>query len=132
MPHAVAATLVKGTGGAEASLYDTLADDAIGALREKVEMTSFSPLPPPPDDRPARVRVTLHDGRELVRQCLSAQGGPDRPFPPEVLIDKVTALTAPVYPRMAAILSELMTPARTRAPRGWDDIVGELCAGPAA
>ncbi len=128
MPHAVAAALVKNTGGAEAFLYDSLADSAIATLRERVTTQPYSPLPAPPNDRPARVRVTLHGGRELVRECLSAQGGPDRPFPPEVLIGKVSTLTAAVYPRLAPTLIELINPARARAAGGWREIVDELCA----
>lgn len=129
MPHAVAAALVTGTGGAEAFLDRTLRDEAIAGLREKVTMVPYDPLPAPPDDRPARVRVRLGDGQALSRECRSAEGGPDRPFPPNVLLDKVTALTSTVYPNLAPTLFALMDPARARAAGGWREIVGELCAG---
>lgn len=128
MPHAVAAALVTGTGGADAFLSGTLRDAAIGALRERVRVAPFAPLPAPPNDRPARIRVTLRDGSGLSAECLSAQGGPDRPFDSAMLDGKVHALTAAAYPRMAAGALALADARVARAAGGWADIVDELCA----
>jgi 2-methylcitrate dehydratase PrpD len=127
MPHAIAAAIVTGTGGAAAFAAATLAEPAIGRLRERVTMAPWAPLLPPPNDRPARVTVELRDGGRLEAECLSAAGGPDRPLPPGTVLEKMSVLAAPVYPRMRPLFEQLLQlePARMRA--GWADLVGELC-----
>ena len=128
MPHAVGATLVTGTGGADAFMSATLGEPTIAALRERVHVEPYEPLPAAPHDRPARVRLTLNDGSDLVAECLSAAGGPDRPFAPEMLDGKVHALTSAAYPSMARTLLDLAEPRRARDAGGWADIVGTMCA----
>jgi hypothetical protein len=109
-------------------MSDTLRDDAIVRLRERVRMAPYAPLPAAPNDRPARVRITLQDRRTLVRECLSAQGGADRPFPPQVFVDKIARLTGDVYPRFVATYQELAhAEARDLAAR-WRVIVERMCA----
>jgi 2-methylcitrate dehydratase PrpD len=127
MSHAVAAALVTGTGGAAAFEASTLADQAIDRLRNKLTVSPWSPELPPPNDRPSRVIVELRDGRKLQGECLSAVGGPDRPLPPETVFEKITALAAPVYPKMRPLLEELATLPAPRLARGWSDLVGEFC-----
>ncbi|MGE0314324.1 MAG: MmgE/PrpD family protein [Lautropia sp.] len=128
MPHAMGAALLTGTGGADAFLSGTLHDPVIRMLRERVSVRPFAPLPDPPNDRPARVQVTLRDGTRLDGECLSAQGGSDRPFPPSMLEEKVHALSAGVYPKLHATLFALADPVRARSRRGWGDIVGDFCS----
>ena len=128
LPHAVASALVTGSGGADAFISTTLGDPAIASLRERVLATAFAPLPAPPNDRPARVRVRFANGSTVERECLSAQGGPDRPFPPSVLIDKIAALTAPVYSNFVPVFQDLMRLPAPRMAQGWAGIVGEICA----
>jgi len=111
LPHAVAATLVAGTGGAAAFASTTL--DA---------------PPPPPNDRPARVRVRLRDGSVVESECLSAQGGPDRPFPADVLERKIATLAAPVYPRLPSVLSAMIALDTTVIDRGFAALVHDFCA----
>jgi 2-methylcitrate dehydratase PrpD len=127
MQHAVGAALVMGTGGADAFMSGTLREPAIGALRERVLVRPYAPLPAPPDDRPARVRVTLRDGGTLVSECLSAAGGPDRPFPSPMLDAKVQALTGAVYPNMAPTILRLAEPRYAREAGGWADVVVAMC-----
>jgi 2-methylcitrate dehydratase PrpD len=128
LPHTVAAALVTGSGGADAFASDTLHNPAIAHLRERVVIAPYAPLPAPPNDRPAQVRVRLHDGRTFEAQCLSAQGGPDRPFPPAVLASKLAALAAPVYPRLPDVLSKVLSLDATRMEQGWAAIVADFCA----
>jgi 2-methylcitrate dehydratase PrpD len=128
MPHAVGAALVTGTGGAEAFMSGTLHEPAIGALRERVRVKAYEPLPAPPEDRPARVHVLLRDGTRLAAECLSAAGGPDRPFAPALLEGKVHALTSAAYPRMAPTVLALADASRARAAGGWAGIVASMCA----
>lgn len=127
MPHAIAAAIVTGTGGAPAFAVGTLADPAIGRLRDRVSVAPWTPGLPPPNDRPARVTVELRDGGKLEAECLSAAGGPDRPLPLDTVLEKMSALAAPVYPKMRPVFEQLVQLAPARMNAGWADLVGELC-----
>jgi 2-methylcitrate dehydratase PrpD len=128
MSHAMAAALAMGSGGADAFAATTLADPRLAKLRERVSVRPWAELPPPPNDRPARVRVAFADGSALEATCLSAQGGPDRPLPPETVLEKMSALASPVYPRMRAVFEELVALPGARLAQGWADIVTEICS----
>ena len=80
LQHILATTAHHGHAGAPAFHAGTLSDPAIAALREKVTIGPFEPELDPPNDRPARVTWELGDGSRAARECLSARGGPDRPF----------------------------------------------------
>ena len=128
MPHAVAAALVMGSGGAEAFASSTLARNDIDALRQRVRVTSYSPELPPPNDRPARALVRLRDGRTLTAECLSARGGADRPLPPETVGDKLIQLAVPVYPAIVGTLAPVRALDRAALARGWRDLVDDFTA----
>jgi len=128
LPHAAAAAVVTGSGGADAFMSTTLHDPLIARLRDRVSVAAYEPLPPAPDDRPARVRIRYQDGRERIAECRSAQGGPDRPFPPSVFIDKITALTAPVYPRFVPVFEALLELDGDALAQPWSAHVERLCA----
>jgi 2-methylcitrate dehydratase PrpD len=128
LPHAAAAAVVKGSGGADAFMSATLHDPLIARLRDRVTVAPYEPLPPAPNDRPARVRIRYTDGREQTAECLSARGGPDRPFPPSVFIDKIAALTAPVYPRFVPVFQALMALDQDALAQPWRTHVERLCA----
>lgn len=128
LPHAVGAVLATGTGGADAFMSATLHDPAIGRLRERVRITPYAPLPDPPNDRPARVRIRYRDGREVVGECLSAQGGPDRPFPPAVFIEKISGLTHSAYPQFVPVFQDLMRLGESNLAQPWPAIVERICA----
>ncbi len=123
LPHAVAAVLVVGDSGAEAFGTPSLRNEAIGRLRTRVSMAPFEPAPPPPHDRPARVSVTLADGRRLQAECLSAIGSPDRPAPAGAVQDKLRTLAAPAFARIVPVFEELgELDAGVRA-RRWPQVV---------
>jgi 2-methylcitrate dehydratase PrpD len=126
MPHAVAAALVTGSSGMDAFSRASLEDASIRALRPRVKVLSYAPLPPAPNDRPARVRVRLKDGREFERECLSALGGPDRPLPADTVWRKMDVLAGPVYPKMREVLENLSPLAPASSMRGWRDIIEEF------
>ena len=126
MPHAVAAALVMGSGGADAFAADTLQDGAIARLRQRVSVAPYVPALPAPNDRPARLSLKLVDGRRLEAECLSAQGGPDRPLPPETVYGKLDALAVPVYPRIRLVCEELAGLPDLRLAQGWRSIVDEF------
>lgn len=89
------ATAVYGAAGAEAFCADTLRDPALAGLRGRVSIAPFTPAMAPPDGRPARVVLTLTDGRTLDGQCLGARGGSDRPFTGPEIEAKAVAILAP-------------------------------------
>lgn len=126
MPHAVAAGLLLGSGGAEAFATSTLADPAIQALRTRVMIEPYAPELPPPNDRPSRVVVRLRDGRSFRKECLSALGGPDRPLPADTVFSKVETLAGPVYPGMRKTMERLSDISARDLARGWADILEEL------
>ncbi len=80
-PHAAAAMVVRGHAG-YAALDDTaLGDPAIAALRHRVDMTEDPAMSAAaPRLRPARVTVTLADGRQATHSCDSHRGDFQRPF----------------------------------------------------
>ena len=127
LPHAVGAVLATGSGGADAFMSTTLADPSIARLRDRVRVTPYTPLPEPPNDRPARVSIRYRDGRSVVGECLSAQGGSDRPFPAPVFIDKITELTSSVYPEFVSIFQQLMRLEASDLSRRWPAIVERIC-----
>jgi 2-methylcitrate dehydratase PrpD len=128
MSHAMAAALATGTGGAVAFASPTLAEPEIARLRERVSVKPWAPELPPPNDRPARVTVKLRGGRSVSGECLSAAGGPDRPLPPQVVLEKMDTLAVPAYPKMRRVFDELVALEPRRLKQGWRDIVDEMCA----
>ena len=109
MLHAVATTAVYGSGGVSAFARGSLSDPRVGALRNRVRLVPHDDIKPWPRDRPARVEITLTDGRRMSASIESARGGPDNPFSERELRAKIGALTTDLYPAMAARLSELAT-----------------------
>ena len=102
VPHAAAATLLVGNAGPDAFTTKTLTDPDIAALREKVRLQPFSPHRPAPNDRPSRVTVVYGDGERATAECLSARGGPDRPFTDAEILRKAADLTEGCF-RVSAI-----------------------------
>jgi len=81
LPHAAAAVLLRGNAG-YGSFTDALVHDpTIAALRHRVhiaedpQMTAVAPRL-----KPARVTVTLKDGRQSTHTCESARGDFQRPY----------------------------------------------------
>jgi 2-methylcitrate dehydratase PrpD len=103
LPHAVAAVLATGSFAPEVFSGEFLQDPAVQVLREKVRITEWASLPAPPEDRPAKVTVTLRDGSVREQSVLSAIGGSDRPLAEEQLMSKFETLTATRHPRFAAV-----------------------------
>lgn len=105
MPHMVAAPFVFGTGSARAFSSDALHDPLVVRLRRTVELKPYEEALAPPHDRPAKVVIVSADGQVHESECLSAQGGPDRPLPESVLEHKIRELSAPVLPGLASLLA---------------------------
>ncbi|MEQ8816963.1 MAG: MmgE/PrpD family protein [Thalassobaculum sp.] len=125
MQHILASTAAHGHAGAEAFHASTLADPAVSALREKVSIGVFEPEPAWPNDRPARVTVEAADGTRVTEECLSARGGPDRPFAPEEIRAKIAGIVEKPYPRMAPVLLRLLDLDPELLATPWDRMVAE-------
>jgi len=128
LPHIVAAVLEQGEAGIAAFTREAIRDPGIADLRNKVRLVPFTPALPAPNDRPARIHVELADGRVLTEECLSARGGPDRPFDDDVVWNKVRRLAGPVCPRLADTMADVASLRPARLAQGWADVVAELCA----
>jgi 2-methylcitrate dehydratase PrpD len=124
--HIAAATAVFGHAGAAAFAAGTLADEGMARLRQRVAIAPFTPRMDWPNDRPARVTLTLNDGRVLLGECRSARGGPDRPFAPEEIISKSEDILGAVYPRAVAPLVAATRLEDTTLARSWRAIVADF------
>jgi 2-methylcitrate dehydratase PrpD len=81
LPHAAAVMAVKGNAG-YAELDDAaVKDPVIGALRHRVQVTEDPAMSAvAPRLRPARVTLTLTDGRQVTKTCDSHRGDFQQPF----------------------------------------------------
>lgn len=125
--HVLATTQMHGHARAEAFAAQTLADPQVARLRERVELRKFEPLLP--NERPARLTLHFDDGNTIITECRSASGGPDRPFPEDVIIDKISRITGTVYPRLMPVMRSMMALDKERMKIGWDAAVAEITAG---
>jgi 2-methylcitrate dehydratase PrpD len=81
LPHAAATMVVRGSAGYDALDDTALNDPPIVALRDRVHVTEDPAMSAvAPRLRPARVTVTLSDGRESTRACESHRGDFQQPF----------------------------------------------------
>jgi 2-methylcitrate dehydratase PrpD len=126
LPHAAAATAVLGHAGADAFAAGTLDDPGIDALRHKVDIQTFEPSLDPPNDRPARIRLTTVDGVMLEAECLSARGGPDRPFAQSEILTKIDGICQSVYPSFGAIARRAVALEPSVVDQSWDQVVAEI------
>lgn len=92
IPHAVAATLVLGTGGRRAFTREALNAVDIATFRERVTLAAFEPVLPWPNDRPARITVRLKDDSVETATCINAPGDPVNPLSMDDLRAKFTEL----------------------------------------
>lgn len=126
IPYIVAATFVTGQAGADAFSANRLHDPEITRLRKLTELRSYEPIGEWPNDRPARVSVEFQDGSTMNKECLSAAGGPDKPFSQKQIIAKIRLLTGEIYPEFANTLTELIELKPSVASLSWDQIVAKL------
>ncbi len=97
LPHAAAVMAVRGKAEHGDIDDSALLDPAIAALRQRVQVAedpAMSALAP--RLRPARVTVTLKDGRKATHACESHQGDFNQPFEESVLRSKFRMLAGHV------------------------------------
>jgi 2-methylcitrate dehydratase PrpD len=81
LPHAAAVMAVRGNAGFSELDDSALHDPVIAALRHRVQVTEDPAMSAvAPRLRPARVTVTLSDGRQATQACDSYRGDFQRPF----------------------------------------------------
>ena len=97
LPHAAATMVVKGSAGYAALDDASLQDPSISGLRHRVHVTEDPAMSAvAPRLRPARVTMTLTDGRQTTRACESHRGDFQQPFTESELRDKFRELAGTV------------------------------------
>jgi 2-methylcitrate dehydratase PrpD len=112
VPFAIATTLVNGSSGVGSFTREMVADRAILDLAERVTVREDPAMSAQlPDHRPARVTVTLTDGKRLEAQTETNRGDWADPYPPEDIRDKFLSLTARLWsaPAAAGVWDEVMS-----------------------
>jgi 2-methylcitrate dehydratase PrpD len=95
LPHAAAAVVLRGNAGYGSFTEAVVHDPALAALRHRVhimedpEMSAVAPRL-----KPARVTVTLKDGRQSTSTCESARGDFQRPYQESQIREKFLELAA--------------------------------------
>jgi 2-methylcitrate dehydratase PrpD len=100
LPHAAAAVAVRGSAGYGSFTEAMVHHPAIVALRRRVQITEdpqFTAVAP--QLKPARVTLTLKDGRQTTRTCESPRGDFQRPYQESEVREKFRELAALVLTR---------------------------------
>jgi 2-methylcitrate dehydratase PrpD len=93
LPHVAACIVVRGGSGFDEVDDSALADPAIAALRHRVHILEDPSLNPSvPALKPARVTLTLKDGRQATRSCDSPRGDCLNPYDATEIRRKFRAL----------------------------------------
>jgi 2-methylcitrate dehydratase PrpD len=99
LPHAAAAMVVRGAAGYAALDDSALRDPAIAALRHRVHVTEDPAMTAvAPRLRPARVTLTLTDGRHSTHSRESHRGDFQQPFAESEIRGKFRELAGVVLP----------------------------------
>ena len=97
LPHAAAVMVVRGRAQHSDIDDSALLDPLITALRSRVSVAEDPAMSAvAPRLRPARVTVTLKDGRSVTRTCESHEGDFNQPYAEAVLRDKFRELAGHV------------------------------------
>ncbi|WP_376098300.1 MmgE/PrpD family protein [Roseomonas sp. CCTCC AB2023176] len=98
LPFAVATSIVHGGAGLDAFRDDARRDPAVGDLARRVTVREDAALTAMlPGLRPARLRVTLADGRVLSAEALTNRGDTEDPYGPEEVTEKFFELAGPTF-----------------------------------
>jgi 2-methylcitrate dehydratase PrpD len=93
LPHAAAAVVLRGNASYGSFTEAVVHDPAIAALRHRVHISEDPALTAVvPRLKPARVTVTLKDGRQSTHTCDSARGDFQRPYEESEIRQKFRAL----------------------------------------
>ena len=109
LPHAMGEVFALGKKATSSFGSATLTDPEVCRLRSLVEITTWRDALVPPNDRPALVTVSIRSGETFSYECLSAEGGPDRPFPADMWVEKMRMLAQSAYPGIIDVFQKLAT-----------------------
>jgi 2-methylcitrate dehydratase PrpD len=122
LPHAAAAIVVKGHAGYHAFTDATVRDPAIAAFRRRVTVREDPDLNADvPRLKPARVTVTLTNGRQVTRLRESARGDYQDPYREDEVRSKFRELTSLVLSDAGVVRLEALVDRLDELPR-----LGEL------
>jgi 2-methylcitrate dehydratase PrpD len=124
LPHAVAALILRGNAGYHAFTDEAVRDPAIVALRRRVTVREDPALNVSvPRLKPARVTVTLTDGRRVTRLRESARGDFQDPYREDEVRAKFRELARVVLSPGAVIRVEELVDRLDELPRLSDFVV---------
>jgi 2-methylcitrate dehydratase PrpD len=126
LPHAAAALILRGNAGYHAFTEEAVRDPAIAAIRRKVAVREDPALNANvPRLKPARVTVTLTDGRQITRLRESARGDFQEPYREDEVRAKFRELAGVVLSPGAVTRVEELVERLDELPR-LSDLVGAL------
>src|SRR6202008_3720844 len=118
LPHAAAALILRGTAGYHAFTEEAVRDPAIAAFRRRVTVREDPDLSAQvPRLKPARVTVTLTDGRQVTRLRESARGDYQDPYGEDEIRAKFRELAAVVLGAAAVARVEKLVDRLDDVPR---------------
>ena len=128
LPHAAAALVLRGNAGYHAFTEDVVRDPAIAAFRRRVTVREDPSLSADvPRLKPARVTVTLTDGRQVTRLRESARGDYQDPYGEDEVRAKFRELARVVLSAAAVARVESLVDRLDELPR-LGDLVAALRA----
>lgn len=122
VPFAVATALANGGTGVDSFTADRLGDPVTLDLAARVRLREDRAMTAAlPDRRPARVTVTLDDGRRLVGETSTNRGDWQDPYPADELRTKFLSLATRAWPEPAAasLWNETIDLAEAPQTAGW-------------
>ena len=75
--------------------------------------------------------VTLDDGSAHASECISARGGPDKPFGPDIIESKINGIMAAAYPEAPAVMKQCIALDRSLLVMPWREIAARIGKGSA-
>ncbi|WP_349371654.1 MmgE/PrpD family protein [Salinarimonas sp.] len=126
LPFSIATTLVHGAATVEAFREGARRDERVRDLARRVSVREDPALTDRlPAQRPARVRVTLADGRTLTAEAFTNRGDTEDPYGPAEIEEKFLELTSPVWGvSQARALYDMLS--RLETASGLDEITALL------
>jgi 2-methylcitrate dehydratase PrpD len=96
VPYCIAVCAAQRSGGLDAFSAKMLADPAVRAMLEKVEIVADPELDQLyPEKFPSRIEITTNDGRAFRGGMDYAKGSPGNPFTEDEICEKFRSLAAP-------------------------------------
>jgi len=124
LPHAAAALILRGSAGYHAFTEEAVRDPAIAAIRRRVAVREDPALNASvPRLKPARVTLTLTDGRQITRLRESARGDFQEPYREDEVRAKFRELAGLVLNAGAVIRVEELVARLDELPRLSDLVV---------